>query len=129
MFTGLIREIGTLRRVSAGPQLSRLEIRYTPTLAGAMLDQRHAAGWGNVYVHDVPFVLGVSPFQPVGTFSTGREVLGLRGKGAEESDEQKQAGAGRPHDSPGSPSPSDPSAGAASSGRMRPSDERSPTTS
>ena len=37
MFTGLIREIGTLRRVSAGPQLSRLEI-HAPETAGRLRD-------------------------------------------------------------------------------------------
>jgi endonuclease-8 len=36
-------------------------------LTGALLDQRNAAGFGNVYVNDVPFIVGVSPFQPVGT--------------------------------------------------------------
>lgn len=35
-------------------------------LAAAMLDQRCVAGFGNVYVNDVPFIVGVSPFQPVG---------------------------------------------------------------
>lgn len=35
-------------------------------LAGAMLDQRNVAGFGNIYANDVPFVVGVSPFQPVG---------------------------------------------------------------
>ena len=35
--------------------------------AGAMLDQRNVAGFGNVYANDVPFIVGVSPFQPVGT--------------------------------------------------------------
>lgn len=36
-------------------------------LTGSMLDQRNAAGFGNIYVNDVPFIVGVSPFQPVGT--------------------------------------------------------------
>jgi endonuclease-8 len=36
-------------------------------LTGSMLDQRNVAGFGNVYVNDVPFIVGVSPFQPVGT--------------------------------------------------------------
>ena len=36
-------------------------------LAGALLDQRIVAGFGNVYANDVPFIVGVSPFQPVGT--------------------------------------------------------------
>jgi endonuclease VIII len=36
-------------------------------LAGSVLDQRNVAGFGNVYANDVPFIVGVSPFQPVGT--------------------------------------------------------------
>ena len=35
-------------------------------LTGALLDQHHVAGFGNIYVNDVPFIVGVSPFQPVG---------------------------------------------------------------
>jgi endonuclease-8 len=36
-------------------------------LTAALLDQRHVAGFGNIYVNDVPFVVGVNPFQPVGS--------------------------------------------------------------
>ena len=36
-------------------------------VTGSMLDQRNAAGFGNIYVNEVPFVTGLSPFQPVGT--------------------------------------------------------------
>jgi endonuclease VIII len=36
-------------------------------LVGALLDQRNVAGFGNIYVNDAPFIVGVSPFQPVGT--------------------------------------------------------------
>lgn len=43
-------------------------------LTGSMLDQRNAAGFGNVYVNDVPFIVGVSPFQPVGSID-GLEAL------------------------------------------------------
>jgi formamidopyrimidine-DNA glycosylase len=43
-------------------------------LAGAMLDQRIAAGWGNLYVNEVPFIVGVSPFQPIGSV-TGLTAL------------------------------------------------------
>lgn len=45
----------------------RLLAEPAEPLAGAMLDQRRVAGFGNVYVNDVPFIVGVSPFQPVGT--------------------------------------------------------------
>ena len=36
-------------------------------LAGALLDQRCVAGFGNIYVNDVPFIAGVNPEQPVGS--------------------------------------------------------------
>jgi endonuclease-8 len=36
-------------------------------LGGALLDQRNVAGFGNIYANDVPFIVGVSPFQPVGS--------------------------------------------------------------
>jgi endonuclease VIII len=36
-------------------------------LAGALLDQRNVAGFGNVYANDLPFITGVNPYQPVGT--------------------------------------------------------------
>lgn len=36
-------------------------------LTGSMLDQRNVAGFGNLYANDVPFIVGLSPFQPVGT--------------------------------------------------------------
>lgn len=36
-------------------------------LVGALLDQHRVAGFGNIYVNDVPFIVGVHPEQPVGT--------------------------------------------------------------
>ena len=36
-------------------------------LGGSMLDQRNAAGWGNLYANELPFIVGISPFQPVGS--------------------------------------------------------------
>lgn len=36
-------------------------------LTASMLDQRNVAGFGNIYANDVPFIVGVSPFQPVGS--------------------------------------------------------------
>ena len=35
-------------------------------LAGALLDQRNVAGFGNVYANDLPFIAGISPYQPIG---------------------------------------------------------------
>jgi formamidopyrimidine-DNA glycosylase len=46
-------------------------------LTGAMLDQRNAAGFGNVYVNDVPFIVGVSPSQPVGTIDGLPELVAI----------------------------------------------------
>lgn len=43
-------------------------------LAGALLDQRNVAGFGNVYAIELPFIVGVSPNQPVGTI-TGLDGL------------------------------------------------------
>jgi endonuclease-8 len=36
-------------------------------LTGALLDQHHVAGFGNIYVNEVPFVAGVNPSQRVGS--------------------------------------------------------------
>lgn len=46
--------------------LARLTADPTAPLAGALLDQRNVAGFGNVYAIEVPFICGVSPFRPVG---------------------------------------------------------------
>lgn len=46
-------------------------------LTGALLDQRHVAGFGNVYVNDVPFIVGVSPFQPVGAINGLRDLVAV----------------------------------------------------
>lgn len=43
-------------------------------LAGALLDQRNVAGFGNVYAVEVPFICGVSPFQPIGSI-TGLDLV------------------------------------------------------
>ncbi|MEO6569956.1 MAG: DNA-formamidopyrimidine glycosylase family protein [Ilumatobacteraceae bacterium] len=46
-------------------------------LSGAMLDQRLVAGWGNVYVNDVPFICGVNPFQPIDTIGGLADLAGI----------------------------------------------------
>lgn len=43
-------------------------------LAGALLDQRNVAGFGNIYAVETPFIAGVSPFQPVGSID-GLDLL------------------------------------------------------
>ncbi|MEK7423080.1 MAG: DNA-formamidopyrimidine glycosylase family protein [Actinomycetota bacterium] len=47
----------------------RLQRDRDAPLGGALLDQRNVAGFGNVYAVELPFIVGVSPFQPVGTIS------------------------------------------------------------
>ena len=46
-------------------------------LGGALLDQRNAAGFGNVYAVELPYVVGVSPNQPVGSVDGLPGLLGL----------------------------------------------------
>jgi endonuclease-8 len=73
-----------------GPDLCRPDSRPDPAaiadrmrasphdpLAGSLLDQRNAAGFGNVYVHEVPFVTGTNPFQPVGSIDRLDELVAI----------------------------------------------------
>lgn len=46
-------------------------------LTGALLDQRHVAGFGNVYATEVPFVAGLDPWQPVGSIEGLDEVVAI----------------------------------------------------
>ena len=46
-------------------------------LGGALLDQRNVAGFGNVYAVELPFIVGVSPDQPIGTVDGLRGLLAL----------------------------------------------------
>lgn len=46
-------------------------------LAGALLDQRNAAGFGNVYANDLPFIAGVDPHQPVATIDGLVDLLAI----------------------------------------------------
>ena len=62
--------------------LERMAERPDEPLAGALLDQRNVAGFGNVYAVELPFVAGVSPNQPVGTVDGLAELLGL-GRGGD----------------------------------------------
>ena len=66
--------VGHLGPDLCGPALPDLDVvvermaeRPDEPLAGALLDQRNVAGFGNVYAVELPFVAGVSPNQPVGT--------------------------------------------------------------
>jgi endonuclease VIII len=57
--------------------VERLTARPEMPLAGALLDQRNVAGFGNVYSIEVPFVVGVSPLQPIGTIDGLQALIGL----------------------------------------------------
>ena len=46
-------------------------------LGGALLDQRNVAGFGNVYAVELPFLVGVSPNQPVGTITGVRDLVAV----------------------------------------------------
>lgn len=56
--------------VAGPPNIDEIVRRTLTTpdapLTGALLDQRNAAGFGNVYANDVPFITGLNPMQPVG---------------------------------------------------------------
>ncbi|MEO5900512.1 MAG: DNA-formamidopyrimidine glycosylase family protein [Ilumatobacteraceae bacterium] len=46
-------------------------------LAAALLDQRNVAGWGNLYANELPFIVGVSPNQPVGAITGLADLVGI----------------------------------------------------
>jgi formamidopyrimidine-DNA glycosylase len=60
-------------------QIVARTLRRTPDapLSAAMLDQRNVAGFGNLYANDVPFVVGVSPFQPVAAITGLADVVAI----------------------------------------------------
>ena len=57
--------------------VERMAERPDEPLAGALLDQRNVAGFGNVYAVELPFIAGVSPNQRVGTVDGLGELLGF----------------------------------------------------
>jgi endonuclease VIII len=57
--------------------VERLQREPNAPLATALLDQRNVAGFGNVYVIEVPFIAGVSPNQSVGTIEGLDLLVGL----------------------------------------------------
>ncbi|MDQ3469806.1 MAG: hypothetical protein M3487_08595 [Actinomycetota bacterium] len=57
--------------------VARLTDRPDEPLAGALLDQRNVAGFGNLYAVEVPFIAGVAPHQPVGAISGLDALVGL----------------------------------------------------
>lgn len=62
---------------AAATIVERLQREPDAPLTGAMLDQRRAAGWGNIYVHDVPFLTGLNPYQPIATIDALEPVVTL----------------------------------------------------
>jgi len=60
-----------------GEVASRLLREPARPVAGALLDQRNVAGFGNLYAVELMFVVGVSPNQPVGTIDGLDELLGV----------------------------------------------------
>ncbi|MCU1401224.1 MAG: mutM 1 [Acidimicrobiales bacterium] len=56
---------------------ARLQRDPDAPLAGAMLDQRNVAGFGNLYAVELPFIVGVSPNQPVGSIEGLRGLVGI----------------------------------------------------
>ncbi|MEO7371736.1 MAG: hypothetical protein ABIZ69_12775, partial [Ilumatobacteraceae bacterium] len=57
--------------------VERLRREPLAALATALLDQRNVAGFGNVYAVEVPFVVGVSPNQPVGVIEGLDDLVGV----------------------------------------------------
>lgn len=55
----------------------RLQRQPDEALAAGLLDQRNVAGFGNVYAIELPFVVGVSPNQPIGTIDGVAHLVGL----------------------------------------------------
>jgi len=47
--------------------VARIERDPSTPLAAALLDQRNVAGFGNIYAVELPFIVGVSPNQLIGT--------------------------------------------------------------
>jgi NADH dehydrogenase/endonuclease-8 len=54
-----------VRRIRSDPALA---------LAAALLDQRRIAGLGNLWANELPFLLGVSPWTPIGQVDVDRLV-------------------------------------------------------
>ena len=46
-------------------------------LAGALLDQRNVAGFGNVYANDLPFIVAVDPYQPTGAIDGLADLVAI----------------------------------------------------
>ena len=71
----------TCARPAGPPDLGEVVARIVrdgdAPLAGAMLDQRNVAGFGNVYANDLPFITGVNPYQPVGSIEGLADLVAI----------------------------------------------------
>jgi endonuclease-8 len=57
--------------------LARMVAAPAEPLGAALLDQRNVAGFGNAYAVELPFIVGVSPNQPVGRIDGLASLLAL----------------------------------------------------
>ena len=78
------RLVGHLGPDLCGPEppdvddiVARLLRTPAEPLAGTLLDQRNVAGFGNLYAVELPFIVGVSPNQPVGVVDGLGNLIGL----------------------------------------------------
>ena len=76
--------IGHLGPDLCGPELPDIDditarVRRDPraALAAALLDQRNVAGFGNLYANELPFVVGISPNQTIGTIDGLDDLIGM----------------------------------------------------
>ncbi len=60
-----------------GEIVDRLRRDGERPLTEALLDQRNVAGFGNVYVNDVPFITGIDPHQPVGSIAGLHDLVAI----------------------------------------------------
>jgi endonuclease VIII len=57
--------------------VSRLQHNPGQPLAGALLDQRLVAGFGNIYANELPYLAGVNPNTPVGAIEGLSELVAI----------------------------------------------------
>lgn len=76
--------IGHLGPDLCGPEQPDIDditarVRRDPraALAAALLDQRNVAGFGNLYANELPFVVGISPNQTIGTIDGLDDLIGM----------------------------------------------------
>jgi endonuclease VIII len=77
----LIGHLGPDLCAEQSPDVQEIADRLARTpdapLASALLDQRNVAGFGNLYAVEVPFIVGVSPNQAIGTVGGLAVLIGI----------------------------------------------------